>query len=98
MERSRRSKSKSSKKARRQPSLRKNNCQLCKPSLCYTLVTAHSLYRKYSFSQNHHYLKRFQSIQDKLSESVSTADGDSEEFMIRYHKPSSRKQAMARAR
>lgn len=75
MERNRRSKTKSPKKAHRQPSLRKNNCHLCQASLCYSLVTAHSLYRKYSFSQNHHYLKRFQSLQDKLSESVSTVDG-----------------------
>lgn len=98
MERKLKSKSKSPKKHARKDSLRKNHCQLCKSSICYSMVTAHSLYKKYSYSQNHHYLKQIQTIKDKLSESVSTAEEEPEQFMSRYYKPSSRKQAMLRAK
>lgn len=49
-------------------------CKTCKNKLNNALIMAHSLYRKYSFVQNHYYLQQFNSITDKLSQSNSTND------------------------
>jgi hypothetical protein len=73
---------------------KRNLCSLCKARPNNALVVAHSLYRKYSFVQNHFYLMQFNSIQDKLSDSVSTADGEEEEYLSRYHRAHSRKQVL----
>lgn len=93
--------SKSGKKAIRATSLpKKQPCKACKNRPNNAIVVAHSLYRKYSFVQNHYYLQQFNSITDKLSQSSSTnaSEEEEQEFLSRYHKRTSRKQQFDRVR
>lgn len=77
------------KKAKRPPSPPKPPpCSPCQLSL--TLHLQRSLYRKYSSSQNHYYLTHFNSLQQKLELSTSTADDEPEEYLGRYHRLGSR--------
>ena len=57
---------------------KKNACNLCKTKPNNTLVIAHSLYKKYSFTQNHYYLGEFNSINQKLSQENSTTESEEE--------------------
>ena len=92
---------KSNKKTLRATSIpKKQPCKTCKNRPHNTIVVAHSLYRKYSFVQNHYYLQQFNSITDKLSQSSSTnaTEEEDEEYLSRYHRNNSRKQVFSRVR
>jgi len=53
---------------------KKASCVLCKVKPNNAMVMAHSLYKKYSFTQNHFYLVKFNSIHDKMNQEDSTAE------------------------
>lgn len=64
MDRKRTTKS-SKKRSRLSSAPKKISCTLCKVKPNNTLVIAHSLYKKYSFTQNHYYLVQFNSTENK---------------------------------
>lgn len=77
---------------RKSPSPKKNKCNKCLFKLVAQKHINHSLYRKYSYSQNHYYLNKFTTfeIQNK-SLLETTSDSIQEEYLSRYHKINSRK-------
>lgn len=90
---------KSSKKTSRTgQSPKKTTCGLCKAKNSNSVVIAHSLYRKYSFVESHYYLMQFNSLEDKLSQSNSTAESEEEEYLSRYHRRTNQKQTLQRLR
>jgi hypothetical protein len=97
----RRTRSKSPKKPKRAPSPRKcNNCLL---SRINHLHLSRSLYRKYSYSQNHLFLARINLLQQNKEhpDGESTRDSgqeEPEEFLGRYHRAASRRAALAKVK
>ncbi len=98
----RRTCSKSPKKpSKRAPSPRK--CSNCLLARINHLHLSHSLYRKYSYSQNHLFLARINLLQQSKQrlDGESTRDsGDEEpeEFLGRYHRAASRRTALAKVK
>jgi hypothetical protein len=92
------------KQAKRIPSPKKP-CSNCLATRINQLHLSRSLYRKYSFSQNHTFLARVNQLTEGRGsgkgEGESTRDSGEEaeeEFLSRYHRAASRRAALARVK
>jgi|JI6StandDraft_1071083.scaffolds.fasta_scaffold57661_2 hypothetical protein len=75
---------------------RTTTCSFCRPRVSNAPVIAHGLYRKHSWTQNHHFLQLFLSESNKGQEDTSTAESEEEEYLGRYYKTASRRQVMSK--